>query len=198
MAKLYSHNYTPERLALDSRENVETVRKNAIRLGAIDLVEMCDRDLESRKPAKREKTADQHPKRSNTDVVVGYHFVCERDRGVTQVGDGSFWSGSWVVSEDNVKASLRYGAYLALHESRSDLSCRQGQILNYRRSPRDMLANKKSDPEAKIEEGIEFLVRETNEPFVWVGAATGEKGYRWAKIASVSSSPTVSADPAAS
>jgi hypothetical protein len=193
MAKSYSHNYTPEKLALESRENVETIRKNAVRLGAIDLVEMCNRDLESRKPAKRKRTADQHPKRSDTDVVIGYHFVCERDRGVTQVGNGSFWSGSWVVNEGNVEASLSYGAYLALHESKSDLSYRQGQILNFRRSPRDMLANKKSDPEVKIEEGIEFLVRETNEPY-GVGTATGEKGYRWVKIASVSSSQAVSAD----
>jgi hypothetical protein len=197
MAKLHSHNYTPEKLALESRENVETIRKNAARLGAIDLAEMCDRDLESRKPPKTEKSVSRHPKHSDTDIVVGYHFVCERDRGVTHVGDGSFWSGSWVVSEDNVKASLRYGAYLALHESKSDLSYRQGQILRYRRSPRDMLANKKSDPGAKVEEGIEFLVRETNKSYVWVGTATGEKGYRWAKIASVSNTQTLDADPAA-
>jgi len=184
MAKSYTHNYTPKKLALESRQNVDTIRKNAARLGAIDLVEMCDRDLASRPSTKSKRNHEIHPKHSETDVVTGYHFVCERDRGVTQIGDGRFWSGSWVVAEVNVKNSLKYGAYLALHESKSDASYRQGQILNYRRSPRDMLEGNESSPEVKTEEGIEFLVQETNEPYAWVGTATGEKGYRWTKIVS--------------
>jgi len=186
MAKAYSHNYTPEKLALESRKNVETIRKNAARLGAGDLVEMCDRDLELRAPTKSKRSQEAYPKSSDADVVTGYHFVCARDRGVTRAGDGCFWSGSWVVGEGNVKNSLKYGAYLALHGSKSEASYRQGQILNYRRSPRDMLGTNKSDPEVKTEEGIEFLVRETNEPYAWVGTSTGEKGYRWSKIASTS------------
>jgi hypothetical protein len=193
MTKLYSHNYTAEKLALESRQNVETIRKNAVRLGAVDLVEMCDRDLQSRSPPKRAGSKEIHPKHSDTDVVTGYHFVCERDRGVTQIGDGRFWSGSWVAAEVNVKNSLRYGAYLALHESKSEASYRQGQILNYRRSPRDMLGSKESAGEAKTEEGIEFLVQETNEPYAWVGAGAGEKGYRWTKIVSTPNSEPVGA-----
>jgi hypothetical protein len=184
MAKAYSHNYTREKLSLESRQNVDTIRKNASRLGASDLVEMCDRDLESRAPTKSKRSQEAHSKVSSADIVTGYHFVCERDRGVTQLGDGCFWTGSWVVAEDNVRNSLKYGAYVALHEAKSEVSYRQGQILNYRRSPRDMLGVNKSDLEVKTEEGIEFLVREANEPYAWVGTSTGEKGYRWAKIAS--------------
>jgi hypothetical protein len=32
------------------------------------------------------------------------------------------------------------------------------------------------------EEGIEFLVQSTDQPYDWVGTATGEKGYRWEKL----------------
>ena len=191
MAKLYTHSYTPEKLALKSREEVETIRKNAARLGAMDLVEMCDRDLASRSPAKSKKNKETHPKHSETDVVTGYHFVCERDRGVIQIGGGRFWTGSWVVAEINVRNSLKYRAYLALHESKSEASYRQGQILNYRRSPRDMLGTNESSPEVKTEEGIEFLIQETNEPYAWVGSGSGEKGYRWTKIASPAASEPV-------
>jgi hypothetical protein len=194
MAKLYSHNYTPEKLALESRENVETIRKNAARLGAIDLVKMCDSDLQARPSPKSKQNRKTHPKLSDADVVTGYHFVCGRDRGVSQIGNGQFWSGSWVVAEINVKNSLKYGAYLALHESKLETSYRQGQILNYRRSPRDMLHSDKPGQQAKTEEGIEFLVQETNEPYVWVGESTGEKGYRWTKIAAISNSEPVGAE----
>lgn len=38
--------------------------------------------------------------------------------------------------------------------------------------------------ETKIEEGIEFLIEETAQSYSWVGEATGEKGYKWSKIAS--------------
>jgi hypothetical protein len=193
MAKSYSHNYTPEKLALESRENVETIRRNAARHGAIDLVKMCDSDLQTRPSPKSKQNKKTHPKLSDTDVVIGYHFVCGRDRGVTQIDNGRFWSGSWVVAEINVKNSLKYGAYLALHESKSETSYRQGQILDYRRSPRGMLHSDKLGGEAKTDEGIEFLVEETNEPYVWVGESTGEKGYRWTKIAGTSNSESIDA-----
>jgi hypothetical protein len=193
MAKSYSHNYTPDKLARESRENVETIRRNAARLGAIDLVKMCDSDLQVRPSPKSKQNRKARPKLSDTDVVTGYHFVCGRDRGVAQIRNGQFWSGSWVVAEINVKNSLKYGAYLALHESKSETSYRQGQILDYRRSPRDMLHSDKLGEEAKTDEGIEFLVQETNEPYAWVGEGTGEKGYRWTKIAGTSNPESIDA-----
>jgi hypothetical protein len=192
MAKSYSHNYTPEKLALESRENVETIRKNAARLGAIDLVSMCDHDLEGRPQRKSKKTEKTQSKFSDTDVVTGYHFVCGGNRGVTEIGNGQFRSGSWVVAEANVKNGLKYAAYLALHESKSDVSYRQGKILDYRRSPRDMLDSDEPGKEVKNEEGIEFLVQETKEPYVWVGEGAGEKGYCWTKIVTTSHSETIS------
>jgi hypothetical protein len=51
-----------------------------------------------------------------------------------------------------------------------------------------MLADENSG-ETKIEQGIEFLVQETAQPYSWVGEATGEKGYKWSKISSAASTP---------
>jgi hypothetical protein len=182
MAKSYSHSWTPEKLALESRTNVEAISKNASRLGAADLIEMCDNDLKSRPQQKAKRVQRAQSPHSDSDVVGGYHFVCEHDRGVTEIGEGRFWSGSWRVAEINVRNSLRYDAYLALHESRSDMSYRQGKILDFRRSPRDMVPNREVGGESKIEEGIEFLVQQTDVPYTWVGEASGEKGYRWIRI----------------
>jgi hypothetical protein len=112
--------------------------------------------------------------------VTGYHFVCERGRGVTEIGDGRFWSGSWVVAESKVRKSVERGAYLALHEAKGEVSYRQGTIVDYRRSPRDMVPESETGASSQIEEGIEFLVQEADLPYTWVGGGSGEKGYRWA------------------
>ena len=172
MAKQYTHTYTPERLKELDKPKIETIRSNAQRLGADDLVAMCDVELNARKPISR-RAAKVPSSRHSADTVVGYHFVCGRDLGVTDLGDGRFWSGSWVVAEGNVDASVRVGAYLALHEAKAEHSYRQGKIVGYRKSPRDMVA--------KRNEGIEFLVEATAQPIDWIGDGAGEKGYKWAR-----------------
>ena len=88
--------------------------------------------------------------------------------------DGTFWSGSWVVSKQNVENSLKYGAYLALHDSKAELSYRQGKIIGYRKTSRSMVS--------KNEDGIEFKVLAEEVPYEWVGAGAGEKGYKWSKL----------------
>jgi hypothetical protein len=185
MTKSFSHTWTLEKLASKSRQEVEATRKNAARLGAIDLMNMCDADLKLRAPKQKTSVNRPQSEHSRTDVVTGYHFVCARDRGVNPAEPGHFWSGSWVVAEANVRNSLKHDAYLALHESKSDPSYRQGRILNYRRSLRDMLPTDAPGAESRREEGIEFLVHETNEPYTWVGGGAGEKGYRWTKLVSM-------------
>jgi hypothetical protein len=182
MTKPLSHTWTPEKLAAKSRKEVQAIRKNAVRLGAGDLVTMCDEDMKSRAPAQKTAAQNAHSERSGNAVVTGYHFVCARDRGVSPAESGRFWSGSWVVAECNVRNSLKYGAYLALHESKANPSYRQGTILDYRRSARDMLPADAPGAGSRREEGIEFLVQETSEPYAWVGGGAGEKGYRWTKI----------------
>jgi hypothetical protein len=182
MTKLSSPTWTPEKLAAKTRNEVNAIRNNAVRLGVIDLVSMCDEDIKSRAPTQKTRAQQTHSEHSETDVVIGYHFVCARDRGVSPANPGLFWSGSWVVAEDNVRNSLKHNAYLSLHESKANPSYRQGKILDYRRSARDMLPTDAPGAGSRREEGIEFLVQETIEPYAWVGGGAGEKGYRWAKI----------------
>ena len=186
MAKSHTHSWTPEKLRLQNRKSLETILKNAVRLGANDLIELCNNELKARGPQKEKRAPRTQAQHSEIDVVTGYHFVCQGDRGVTQIGDDRFWSGSWVVAESNVRNSLKYGAYLALHEAKSDASYRQGQILDHRRSARDMLLQ--TEEGNRTEEGIEFLVQGTSEPYAWVGAGAGEKGYLWTKVAVARSS----------
>jgi hypothetical protein len=180
------HPWTSEKLAAKSKKEVEVIRENALKKGVNDLVEMCDLDLATRKPTRNPRVAATGSAHSSDDFVEGYHFVCQRDRGVTDHGNGQFWTGSWVVAEDNVQKSVKYKSYLALHESKSDLSYRQGRVLDYRRSARDMLADK-NDGETKVEEGIEFLVQEDSTPYAWQGGGAGEKGYKWSKISAAKS-----------
>lgn len=97
--------------------------------------------------------------------VVGMHFVCRNDLNVTDYGDGTFDTGFWKVS----RAHCSMMEYVALHESRSTPSYRQGRVIRWKVVVRD--------------EGprIVFTVRQEGPPRQWVGRATGEKGYAWSK-----------------
>ena len=33
-------------------------------------------------------------------VVIGFHFVCPGEKGVTPNGDGTVWTGTWVVDRE--------------------------------------------------------------------------------------------------
>jgi hypothetical protein len=109
--------WTSNKLKALTRSQLEQLRDNAKRLSNSELVANCEAELATRAEPRRAARA-LSSRTSDTDVVVGYHFVCQTDRGVEVNEDGTFWSGSWVVSEQNVQNSLRYGAYLALHNSK--------------------------------------------------------------------------------
>ncbi|HEV7414646.1 MAG TPA: hypothetical protein VGN98_00705 [Tianweitania sediminis] len=177
MTKKPAHTFTPETLKTFDKKKVETIRDNAVRLGADDLVAMCEEDLAARAPVARARSSSSSSTRrvsaggsaSRTgDVVGGYHFVCEKDHGVIDLGDGRFWSGTWTVSDADVDKSLDAGAYLALHETKSQPSYRQGKIVGYRKAPGD-------------DEGVEFLVESQPKARAWVGAGSGDKGYKWVR-----------------
>src|SRR5215204_4513782 len=174
MPKNSSLSWTTEKLKALDLKQLQSLRGNAVRLGAGDLIQLCDDELQTRRVPKASRVGRTQPEHSETDVVTGYHFVCGRGLGVIEIEGGRFWSGSWVVADDNVRNSIKYGAYLALHEKKSDFSYRQGRIIDYRRSPRDMVS--------KTGDGIEFLVQGTREPYNWVGAGAGEKGYQWTQL----------------
>ena len=164
-------NWTPEKLAELTRVELQQLRDNAIRLNDDRVAALCTEELSRRGTTSRPVSSRKSGQRSHGDVVSEYHFVCERGLGVTDAGDGCFWSGSWVVSESNVTESIKYGAQLALHESKAEPSYLQGEIIDFRRASRDMIA--------KTNSGIEFLVRATDRPLDWIGGGSGEKGYRW-------------------
>jgi len=173
--------WTAERIASLDQKALQALSDNAHRYGIEGLIQRCATELESRSPAKSSRKRVEKTRRSLSTVVVGYHFVCERGRGVTNLEGGRFKSGSWVVKEENVQESLRHGAYLALHENKAERSYRQGRIVGYDLAERDMLKGGETQPQTRI--GIEFLVETTNEPYDWVGDGAGEKGYKWANVA---------------
>lgn len=96
-------------------------------------------------------------------IVVGAHFICRHDLNVKHVGDGIFETGVWVVSEKHLK-TIRY---IALHESKSQSSYRQGEVLGWHTV--DHNGRKR----------IVFHVKEDRHSRSWVGEGTGEKGYAW-------------------
>ncbi|MGA8155231.1 MAG: hypothetical protein WB822_03260 [Rhodoplanes sp.] len=171
------HIWTNEKLAALDLKSLKTVRINAERKGVADLIAMCDQVLASRarKPS-RERASSSTPEVG--EIVLEYHFVCRNDRGITFNPDGTFWSTSWVVSEELLKTSMRYGARLALHNSKIEPSYRQGIIKDYRRIG--------GFEDGKIESRIDFLVSPDDKCLPWAGTGTGEKGYKRARISDAS------------
>lgn len=159
--------WTAEKVRALSQSEVKTLRENALKRGAQEIVALCDAALLplNLKPKKELKKANKG------DFVAGYHFVCSGDRGVIDNRDGTFWTGSWVVACKNVDESLRFGAYLALHETKDQPSYRHGDILEYRLRERDMID--------KDNVGVEFKVKASGNPRLWAGGGSGEKGYLW-------------------
>jgi hypothetical protein len=167
--KAITHNWTAEKLSALDLAKLKVVRANAERNEAADLVAMCDFEKSSRKPAIT-RAATTKVAAEIGDLVTEYHFVCRNDRGVTFNSDGTFWSTSWVVSEDVLKKSIKAGAKFALHNSRAEPSYRQGTIKEYRRI--DDFAD------GEVESRIDFLVAPDDMPLVWSGSGAGEKGYK--------------------
>jgi hypothetical protein len=168
-AAMAAHTWTAEKLSALESARLKTVKDNAVRHGVDELVAMCDFELDSRKSTIK-RSPKSSMKTEKGDVVTEYHFVCRNDRGVTFNSDGTFWSASWVAAEDVVEKSIRYGARLALHNSKLEPSYRQGIIKEYRKI--DDFAD------GKVGSRIDFLVASETQPLEWAGLATGEKGYK--------------------
>jgi hypothetical protein len=174
MAKIV---WDAERIANLTLPELESLRANASRLASNEIVNLCDAELVTRRPKRTvsqptRKTRASDPGRD----VVGFHFVCDRDKGVTQNPDGTFWSGTWVVDERHAVRGLELGAYVALHSSKVEVSYRQGIVRGWRKVEREA---RYGDEPVKTERGIDFLLEPTNEPYDWIGSGAGEKGYAW-------------------
>ncbi|SCW57366.1 hypothetical protein [Ancylobacter rudongensis] len=167
-----------ERLTAMETAQLKQLLANAQARGADALAAQCEEVLATRGPVKKPagtSSTSSPGKRAARDYVSVFHFVCENDRGVSTDGEGFFWTGSWVVPEDEVIKSMNAGGKLALHGSRADRSYRQGKILDYRKSD--------GDSAKKRNIGFEFLVAADDVPLAWPGGGTGEKGYTWASHA---------------
>ena len=169
-SKVTLNPWTAEKLSVLDGVKLKVVRENAERKGATDLVAMCDAEIVARKPTAPSRGKKFVPSETG-DVVTEFHFVCRSDRGVTLNADGTFWSTSWVVAEDVLQKSLKYGAKLALHNSKVEHSYRQGTIKDYRRI--------EDFADGEVESRIDFLVAvDDTPPLEWAGSGAGEKGYK--------------------
>jgi hypothetical protein len=166
MAKALAHSWTAEKLSALELARLKVLRENAMRNGAVDLVAMCDSAIDLRKPAASARSRKATDKETG-DLVTEFHFICQNDRGVKVNSDGTFWSTSWVVAEEVLQKSMKYGAKLALHSSKAEPSYRQGTIRDYQRI--DDFA------EGDVKFRIDFLVVSDETPLAWAGSDAGEK-----------------------
>ncbi len=76
--------------------------------------------------------------------------------------------------------SSKYGAYVALHTSKSESSYLQGALKDWRQAKRN--TEYADGRPVRIPFGIDLLFEPTGQPYQWGGDGTGEKGYVWAEI----------------
>ena len=115
----------------------------------------------SRLPSRRSE-ADSRPSRRGR--VVGLHFVCRGHKNVHDLPDGTFETGVWVVAEQHARTV----EYVALHETQSEWSYRQGRVLGYR------------IVEHEGRDRVVFRVAPEARCVAWAGEGTMEKSYCWA------------------
>ena len=173
------NDWTPDRIAALSTDQIKSFRKNAFDRGAVQIVEMCDSELLRRAPAKRPPTLTGKKKGRRNDPVIGYHFVCRpEEKGVIRNSDGTVWSGTWVVAEVQAEHSLRAGAYVALHLSHAEPSYLQGTVQAWRRTKRE--DEYAEGQKVKTSIGTDFLLQLTDSKFEWRGEGTVERSYVYA------------------
>ncbi len=169
--------WTKEKVAARSNEEIETLRQNAAKRQRQDIVELCNEELARRKPARTKKGSSNANPDHRGQYVAEFHFVCPNELGVIRNQDGTIWSGTWVVAEENAENAVRYGALVSLHSSRAEPSYLQGEIKGWRKSARKPRYS--GEQLTQVEEGIDFLFKPSDLPLPWKGDATGEKGYAW-------------------
>jgi hypothetical protein len=121
--------WTSERVAALPVERVKVLRANALKLGNNAVMKLCDAEIARRAPAREKTSRIKTPPESRDDqIVAGFHFVCDRGKGVTANVDGSVWTGTWVVDQVHAERGERIGAYVALHATKAEPSYLQGII----------------------------------------------------------------------
>jgi hypothetical protein len=160
--------HTADSLRKYSADELRTLRANALRLGAPEVVSLCDFELQRRKPPTKPPPRTISGTAARGRPVRGFHFVCPAELGVTFNPDGTFCTGIWVVAAVVTERALSVAAYVALHNAKSERSYLQGTMKGWRQLERKGKA---------IPYGIEFVVEPTNTALPWRGDSTGERGY---------------------
>jgi hypothetical protein len=173
-------NWTKEKLSEHSNDEIESLRNNAIRLHKPDIVDLCNEELASRAPVRKNKVSGDIREDHTGQYVAEFHFVCPNELGVMRNSDGTIWTGTWVVDEDHAKAAVKHSSYVALHSSKAELSYLHGIVKDWRR--RDRERRYTGEQLTQTRSGIDFLFQPSDAPFEWKGHATGEKGYAWAPL----------------
>jgi hypothetical protein len=171
--------WTKEKLSNLSDEQIKSLRENAVKRGAMEIVGLCDEILLNRKPPKKAKQPKEALNRTG-QYVSEFHFVCPEELGVTRNSDGTIWSGTWVIAKEHAIAAERYGSLVALHSVKAEHSYVQGTVKAWRKGPRERKYS--GEANAKTPFGIEFLITPQSNASEWKGDASGEKGYLWAPI----------------
>lgn len=160
--------HTAESLRKYSADELKNLRTNALRLGASDVASLCDSELQRRKLPRKPAQRKISMKASPGTPVRGFHFVCPDELGVTKNADGTFSTGIWAVAEAVADRARTVGAYIALHNNKSERSYLQGTLKSWRQLERKGKA---------IPHGIEFIVEPSHKTRPWRGDGAGEKGY---------------------
>lgn len=172
-----------ERIAGLSLNDVRALRENAVRLHVPAVVERCDADLARRAPVRNRPPRVVRPGAVRPRVdhhnqfVSEYHYVCRHEEDVTRNDNGTIWTGTWVARQSLVEESIRFGAHVALHRAKAELSYLQGIIIDWRVSERP--ERYVEGQPINIQFGVDFLLQPTIEPFQWRGDGAYERGYRW-------------------
>jgi hypothetical protein len=171
--------WTTDRIAALSTDQIKSFRKNAFDRGATKIVEMCDLEMSRRAPVKHPPRAQGERRDRRNAPVIGYHFVCRpEEKGVTRNSDGTVWSGTWVVAEAQAERSLQVGAYVALHLSHAEPSYLRGTVQGWRRAKRE--DEYAEGQEVKTPIGTDFLLQLIDGQIEWRGEGTVERSYVYA------------------
>jgi hypothetical protein len=91
--------WTAGKVAEYSVGEIKSLRENALKQGAREVVELCDAELSRRKPTRVKRVETEITEVSRARQYVSeFHFVCPSELGVARNQDGSIWTGVWVVA----------------------------------------------------------------------------------------------------
>src|SRR5260370_33677953 len=110
--------WTSERVAKLPMEQVKSLRENARRRGENAIVELCNTEIDRRKFVRERPSRTRPSSESRAgQIVIGFHFVCDKGKGVTADVAGRVWKGTLDVDQIQYENGLRIWAYVARSET---------------------------------------------------------------------------------